>query len=158
MTLTIQDLGALGELLGSVAVLVTHVYLAIQVRHGKELLNRSDKIALSQARQSRLDSRRDLERLVMEKDMAEILVKSSLGSKSEELTEVERFRVPQLHWMWMDWWDNNIYQEALGLDEIVLNMEQFEELLAMWKAFDLPVSSHILEWAEGRRANSAPAA
>ncbi len=32
MTLTIQDLGALGELLGSVAVLVTLVYLAFQTR------------------------------------------------------------------------------------------------------------------------------
>jgi hypothetical protein len=32
MTLTIQDLGALGELLGSVAVLVTLGYLALQTR------------------------------------------------------------------------------------------------------------------------------
>ncbi len=32
MTLTIQDLGALGELLGSVAVLVTLIYLAFQTR------------------------------------------------------------------------------------------------------------------------------
>ncbi len=32
MTLTIQDLGALGELLGSVAVLATLVYLAFQTR------------------------------------------------------------------------------------------------------------------------------
>ena len=32
MTLTIQDLGALGELLGSIAVLATLVYLALQTR------------------------------------------------------------------------------------------------------------------------------
>lgn len=32
MSLTIQDLGALGELLGSVAVLATLVYLALQTR------------------------------------------------------------------------------------------------------------------------------
>ena len=32
MTLTIQDLGALGELLGAVAVLATLVYLALQTR------------------------------------------------------------------------------------------------------------------------------
>ena len=32
MTLTIQDLGALGELLGSLAVLVTLIYLALQRR------------------------------------------------------------------------------------------------------------------------------
>ncbi len=32
MTLTIQDLGAIGELLGSIAVLATLVYLALQTR------------------------------------------------------------------------------------------------------------------------------
>ena len=32
MELTIQDLGALGELLGSIAVLVTLIYLALQTR------------------------------------------------------------------------------------------------------------------------------
>ena len=35
MTLTIQDLGALGELLGSIAVLATLVYLALQTRHAR---------------------------------------------------------------------------------------------------------------------------
>ncbi len=35
MTLTIQDLGALGELLGSVAVLVTLIYLAFQTRQNR---------------------------------------------------------------------------------------------------------------------------
>ena len=32
MTLTIQDLGALGEFFGSIAVLVTLIYLAFQTR------------------------------------------------------------------------------------------------------------------------------
>jgi hypothetical protein len=35
MTLTIQDLGALGELLGSVAVLATLIYLALQTRQNR---------------------------------------------------------------------------------------------------------------------------
>ncbi len=32
MTLTIQDLGALGEFLGSIAVLATLIYLTLQTR------------------------------------------------------------------------------------------------------------------------------
>ena len=32
MTLTIQDLGALGELLGAIAVLATLIYLTLQTR------------------------------------------------------------------------------------------------------------------------------
>ncbi len=35
MTLTIQDLGALGEFLGSIAVLVTLIYLAFQTRQNR---------------------------------------------------------------------------------------------------------------------------
>lgn len=38
MTLTIQDLGALGELLGSAAVLVTLIYLALQTRQNGRAL------------------------------------------------------------------------------------------------------------------------
>ncbi len=41
MTLTIQDLGALGKLLGSVAVLVTLVYLALQTRQNTHALKTS---------------------------------------------------------------------------------------------------------------------
>ncbi len=35
MTLTIQDLGALGEFFGSIAVLVTLIYLAFQTRQNR---------------------------------------------------------------------------------------------------------------------------
>ena len=37
MTLTIQDLGALGEFFGSIAVLVTLVYLTLQIRRSNAL-------------------------------------------------------------------------------------------------------------------------
>ncbi len=39
MTLTIQDLGALGELLGSVLVALTLIYLAVQMRQNTEAAN-----------------------------------------------------------------------------------------------------------------------
>ena len=38
MTLTIQDLGALGEFLGSIAVLVTLIYLAFQTRQNTQAI------------------------------------------------------------------------------------------------------------------------
>ena len=37
-------LGNLGEFIGSVAVLATLIYLAVQVRQSKELLERNEKI------------------------------------------------------------------------------------------------------------------
>ena len=52
MTLTIQDLGALGELLGSVAVLATLVYLALQTRQNTMAIAAQLDAAMIGARQS----------------------------------------------------------------------------------------------------------
>lgn len=41
-------LGNVGEFLGSILVLVTLIYLALQVKQSKELLEKQDRIALSQ--------------------------------------------------------------------------------------------------------------
>ena len=46
MPMTISDLGAIGELVGSFAVLLTLVYLAIQVRYSRELLERQERLGL----------------------------------------------------------------------------------------------------------------
>ncbi len=54
MTLTIQDLGALGELLGSVAVLVTLVYLAFQTRQNTMAIEAQLDAAVVGADQNRL--------------------------------------------------------------------------------------------------------
>ena len=45
--MTIQDLGALGELFGSVLVAVTLVYLAIQLRHNTKVANIQATASLS---------------------------------------------------------------------------------------------------------------
>lgn len=89
--MTIAELGALGEFIGSIAVLLTLVYLALQIRHSKELLERHEKISLSQIYQARVDSRRELEKLVIEESMAKIFLKSRPFSseETEEVTELE---------------------------------------------------------------------
>ena len=45
-------LGNVGKFLGSIAVLVTLIYLAVQVRHSRDLLEENRKIALSQVFQN----------------------------------------------------------------------------------------------------------
>ena len=51
MTLTIQDLGALGELLGAVAVLATLIYLALQTRQNTLAIAAQLDAAVMAARQ-----------------------------------------------------------------------------------------------------------
>ena len=58
--MTIQDFGALGELVAAVAVVITLVYLTIQVRQGNTL-------ARAQTRQSMMEQvRADLHKMIDE--------------------------------------------------------------------------------------------
>jgi len=43
-----EAIGAVGDLVGGVAVIATLVYLAVRVKQSKALLERNEKIALSQ--------------------------------------------------------------------------------------------------------------
>ena len=52
MTLTIQDLGALGEFFGSIAVLATLVYLALQTRQNTVAIGAQLDAAVIAARQN----------------------------------------------------------------------------------------------------------
>ena len=54
--MTILELGALGELLGSIAVLATLVYLSVQVRQNTRSMEESKKLALAQTYQMRADA------------------------------------------------------------------------------------------------------
>ena len=52
MEWTIQDLGAIGELISAIAVVATLFYLAVQVRHGKESIDANSELLRSQSRQA----------------------------------------------------------------------------------------------------------
>jgi hypothetical protein len=57
-----QLLGNYGEFIGSIAVLITLVYLTVQVRQSKDLLEENRKLALSQVYQGRADVRTAIHR------------------------------------------------------------------------------------------------
>ena len=54
--MTIMELGALGEFVGSIAVLVTLLYLAVQVRHSRDLLEESGRTTKANLSQSMASS------------------------------------------------------------------------------------------------------
>jgi hypothetical protein len=61
-------IGAIGELVGASAVVVTLVYLAVQVKHGRTLLDENRRIALSQVHKSRADSMKEIQRMARTKN------------------------------------------------------------------------------------------
>lgn len=54
--MSLIELGALGEFLGSIAVLATLVYLSVQLRQNTRSMNESKKLALAQTYQMRADA------------------------------------------------------------------------------------------------------
>ena len=90
MDWTIQDLGAIGEFVGSLAVLITLIYLSFQVRQSTRIISQNATALLGATEISSneqnlkfmLTSAQDIH-------LAEVLVK---GFAADELTRLERAR------------------------------------------------------------------
>jgi hypothetical protein len=91
MALTIQDLGAIGELIGAVGVIVTLGYLAYQIRQNTIQLEQSTLATKAAAvNASNITLRENRQSLFESADMAEIF----MGGNEDplELNEVQRLR------------------------------------------------------------------
>ena len=58
--MTIMEMGALGELLGAIGVIVTLAYLAVQVKQNTRAMDESKRLALAQTYQMRADAGREV--------------------------------------------------------------------------------------------------
>lgn len=54
--MTIMELGALGEILGAIAVIVTLIYLAVQIKQNTRSMTENRQLALAQTYQMRADA------------------------------------------------------------------------------------------------------
>jgi hypothetical protein len=99
-------ISAIAEILGAIAVVVTLMYLAIQIRQ-------STKVARSATRQAIAESAERLGADLLENSgMAEIFVKHFNG---EELSAVENLRLQARCYRDMRHWENIHYQVSEGL-------------------------------------------
>ena len=99
-------IGAVGETLGAVAVLVTLVYLAIQVRSTRNAWQRQNERELLKG--ITLSS----QLLVEQPEMAEILWKGQ--DTLDDLDDVEKLRFHQWHYLWITNIDQAIRDQKLG--------------------------------------------
>ena len=131
--MTIQELGSIGEFIGSLAVLLTLVYLAVQVKQSKKLLEENQRIALSQTYQTRAGFRMETFRFGMEPHGSELFAKFDIFNPDisaeeriatfETLSASEKVQVRNYYSMSLQAMDNTLYQGAIGLldDEQMLN-------------------------------------
>ncbi len=145
--MTLIELGALGEFLGSIAVLATLVYLAVQLRQNTLAMQASEKTALAQTYQMRSDA---LQLMVVQAadsaHLSPIITKltaagypediSALSQLSEE--ELGRFRLWQI--AQQTHWDNWFYQYQQGFIDVESYEDAFKtrvrRLAPTWQALN----------------------
>jgi len=143
--MTLMELGALGELVGAIAVVFTLVYLAIQIRQNTQAMDESRRLALAQTYQMRADALQEmLVRAAESEHIGPIITKlvdfgypEEIGSL-EQLTSDERGRFRQWQIAQQTHWDNMFYQYQQGFLDDEYYRDSFRErvrrLAPIWKA------------------------
>ena len=156
ITVNWDAVGAIAEFMAAIAVIATLLYLAIQVRQSRSLLEETRKIALSQVHQARGDARRSQQMHIAD---SQFLVKiiSRVQSADDPLEEMRqlngedfaRFRshliVVYLHQ------EDNLYQNELSLlDSRTLDVTSNTILyfMPLWKEMGMQGTGRVDEWFE----------
>ena len=146
--MTLQDWGSLGEVVGAIAVVVTLIYLAKQIKQNTHAMEESRRLALAQTYQMRSDALQAM--LVHAADsehIGPIIIKltakgypedvAALGELSE--AELRRFRMWQI--AQQTHWDNMHYQYQQGYLDSEYYEDAFKErvvrLAPTWQALGL---------------------
>jgi len=143
-----EAVGAIGELLSALAVLITLVYLAVQVRQSKALLERNEKISLSQVHQARTDTRVNIHIAQFNNAVYANRLYAIWNDPDfvAELTEAELSQARAMMMASIVIQDNALYQSNLGLlDEDTLNasMEVIKGNYEVWEKLGLAVTPRI---------------
>jgi hypothetical protein len=146
--MTILELGALGEFVGAVGVIVTLAYLAVQIRQNTRAMEDGKRLALAQTYQMRADALQSMLVQAANSDhVGPILVKLTSHGYPEDigaldqLSADERGRFRQWQIAQQTHWDNLFYQYQQGF----LDKEYYEDafrarvkrLAPTWQALGL---------------------
>ncbi|MFQ5548379.1 MAG: hypothetical protein ACE5FV_08815 [Woeseia sp.] len=146
--MSIIELGALGEFLGSIAVLATLVYLSVQIRQNTRSMDESKKLALAQTYQMRADALQMM--LVHAADsehVGPIITKLTGAGYPEDigaldvLSKEERGRFRQWQIAQQTHWDNMFFQYQQGFIDEEYYRDSFRErvrrLAPAWRALNV---------------------
>ena len=146
--MTLMELGALGEFLGAIGVIVTLAYLAVQIRQNTRAMQEGRRLALAQTYQMRADALQEMMvAAANSENIGPIIIKlTELGypediTSLDELTVEERGRFRLWHIAQQTHWDNMFYQYQQGF----LDPEYYEDefrvrvsrLAPIWAALGL---------------------
>jgi hypothetical protein len=143
--MSILELGALGEFLGSIGVIATLVYLSVQIRQNTRSMEESKKLALAQTYQLRSDAlQMMLVRAADSEHIAPVIGKLTDAGYPEDvgalerLSKVERQRFRLWQIAQETHWDNMFYQYQQGFIDEEYYRDSFRKrvrrLAPTWRA------------------------
>ena len=148
--MSIQDWGAIGELVGGVAVIVTLIYLALQVRQNTRQFSRTVEATQLAAFERNVESGNRLrELLILHPDLAALLLKGFDSYK--ELDKSEKFRFGMLL--------RNIFSASQGAYVRLLSVEHDPRDFEGFARFidEILVHRGVREWLENNEPDWRPA-
>jgi hypothetical protein len=146
--MSIIELGALGEFVGAIGVVVTLAYLAVQIRQNTRAMDAGRKLALAQTYQMRADALQGMLVLAADSEhIGPIISKLTQDGYPEDVTSLERLS-PIEHQRFRLWqiaqhthWDNMLYQYQHGFIDREYYEGSFKErvtrLAPTWHALGL---------------------
>lgn len=154
--MTLMELGALGEFVGAIAVVVTLGYLAIQIRQNTQSMEESRRLSLAQTYQVRADALQEMVVHAADSEhIAPILAKlADLGypedvSSLDQLSSIERGRFRLWQIGQQTHWDNMFYQYERGFLAEEYYRDSFRvrvaRLAPIWHALDIPSGRQSFE-------------
>ena len=154
MTLTIQDRGALGEFFGSIAVLATLIYLALQTRQNTMAIGATlDAARISAIHNINLTAATSSELLeTLNADRIE-----PLAIKNARLHHFWAARFFQFQWNWTHARRGLMptFNEAGMALSVTGFFSEFRMLEGWWEATKVLFQSEFVEWVEEQRSKAA---
>ncbi len=142
-----EAIGAVGEVLGALGVVVTLGYLAVQIRQNTNSMAAGRRLALAQTYQMRADALQSMVVHAANSELGAIIVKLTELGYPEDVGALEqlspddrgRFRLWQI--AQQTHWDNMFYQYQQGYLDEEYYEEAFKErvarLVPTWRALGL---------------------
>jgi hypothetical protein len=146
--MTIMELGALGELLGAIGVIVTLIYLAVQIKQNTHSINENKRLALAQTYQMRADALQGmLVQAASSATLGPLIVKLTVLGYPTDLTSLSRISEEE-RGIFKQWqiaqqthWDNMFYQYQQGFIDPEYYENEFRvrvrRLAPVWKELGL---------------------
>ena len=151
--MTIEELAAVGEIVGGIGVVASLIYLSVQIRQNTHAMDEGRRLALAQTYQMRADALQQMVVTAATTEIGTIIVKLTNDGYPDDISSLDRLSADELgrFRLWQiaqhTHWDNLYFQFQQGfLDEEYFNdsfRERTVRLAPVWRALGI---------ASGRRS------